>query len=149
MKYAHYIELRVFCKEEDSEKGLIKKIKEFLPLDFEKEKIMLEIKTAYGFEDKKIRIITLGLKKQKHTSLFLKNLFKNLGDEQKELLLKQIDSRLDENLHFYIRLDKDKLLSGEYWITDSGNCFHIKITIAAYPHTKSAAKKIISRLLLK
>ena len=85
--------------------------------------------------------------KQKHTSLFLKNLMKKLSQEQKDLLLRQLESRLDETLHFYIRLDKNKLLDNEYFITDSGNCFHIKIAIAAYPHKRDVAIEVMKYIL--
>ena len=43
MKYVHNIEMRVFCKEDDNEDLILKKIKELFPIDFEKEKIILKI----------------------------------------------------------------------------------------------------------
>ena len=147
MKYVHNIEMRVFCKEEDNKELILKKIKELFPIDFEKEKINLKRKTSYGFEDKKIIVFTIVVNKQRHTKVVLNNLMKNLSKEQKELLLKQLDSRLDESLHFYLRLDKDKLLNKEYWITDSGNCFHFKMAIAAYPHDMDIAKEILKEIL--
>ncbi len=147
MKLAHNIEMRVFCKENDDEALIIKKIKELFPFDFKKEKIEFKSKTSYGFEDNKIKVMTVFIKKQRHTTVVLKNLMKNLSKSQKELLLRQLESRLDEKLHFYIRLDKDKLLNGKYFITDSGNCFHFKICIAAYPHKRESAFKIVERML--
>ena len=147
MKYVHNIEMRVFCKEDDNEDLILKKIKELFPIDFEKEKIILKRKTNYGFEDKKIIVFTIVVNKQRHTNPVLKNLFVKLSKEQKDLLLKQLNSRLDKSLHFYLRLDKDKLLNNDYWITDSGNCFHFKIAIAAYPHATDVAKKIVKEIL--
>lgn len=139
--------MRVFSKEDDNEELIIKKIKELFPFDFEKEKLVIKRKTSYGFEDKKIIVFTVFVKKQKHTNLVLKNLFSKLNKEQKDLLLKQLDSRLDETLHFYLRLDKDKLLKNEYWITDTGNCFHFKFAIAAYPHKRDVAREIVKEIL--
>lgn len=147
MKYVHNIEVRAFCKEDDNEELIVKKIKELFPFDFKKEKIKLKRKTSYGFEDKKIIVITVFVNKQRYTKSVLKNLMKNLSNEQKDLLLKQLNSRLDKSLHFYLRLDKDKLLNNEYWITDSGNCFHFKMAIAAYPHDKDVAKEIVKEIL--
>jgi len=147
MKYAHNIEMRVFCKEDDNEELIIEKIKNLFPFDFEKEKVEFKSKISYGFEDKKINILTVFVKKERHTTSVLKNLMKNLDQEQKDLLLKQLDSRLDETLHFYFRLDKDKLLNDEYLITDSGNCFHFKISVAAYPHKRDVAEKIVREIL--
>ena len=56
-----------------------------------------------------------------------------LSAEQKELLRIQAESRIDHDLNFYLRLDKAKLLQGQYWITDEGDCFHIKISLAVFP----------------
>ena len=147
MKYVHNIEVRVFCKEDDNEDLIVKKIKELFPFDFKKEKIKLKRKTSYGFEDKKIVVFTIVVNKQRHTKLVLKNLMDKLSEEQKDMLLKQLYSRLDESLHFYLRLDKDKFLNNEYWITDTGNCFHFKMAIAAYPHDMDVAEKIIKEIL--
>ncbi len=147
MKYAHNIEMRVFSKEGDDEERIIEKIKEVFSFDFKKEKIKLNIRTAYGFEDKKIHILTVSIDKERHTGKVIKNIFSFLSSEQKELLLNQMESRLDDNLHFYIRLDKEKLMNNEYWLTDSGNCFHFNIAIAAYPHKREIAKKIIEEMI--
>jgi RNA binding exosome subunit len=71
----------------------------------------------------------------------------NLTKEDKILLEKQIESRLDDALHFYIRLEKNSLLCDLYEVTDSGNCFHFKISIATYPHSRESAKEIIKEIL--
>jgi RNA binding exosome subunit len=147
MKYAHNIEMRVFSKEEDDEELIVETIKKLFPFDFEKEKIEFKSKISYGFEDKKIKILSVFVKKERHTTAVLKNMMKNLEQEQKDMLLKQLNSRLDESLHFYFRLDKEKLLNDEYFITDSGNCFRFKISIAAYPHKREVAKKIVNEIL--
>jgi len=147
MRYVHNIEMRVFSKEEDNEEDIVKKIKELFPIDFEKEKIILKRKTNYGFEDKKIVVFTITISKQRHTKVVLKNLFENLSNEQKEMLLKQLDNRLDESLHFYLRLNKDKLIKNEYSLIDTGNCFHFRMAIAAYPHDRDVAKNIVKEIL--
>ena len=140
--------MRVFCKEEDNKEQIIGRIKELFPFDFGKEKIKLKEKTAYGFEDKKIKILSVSVSKERHIEKVIKNLVSRLSTEQKELLLKQLDSRLDENLHFYLRMEKERLLEGEYWITDTGNCFHFKIVIAAYPHKRKVAERILKDILM-
>ncbi len=147
MRYAHCIEMRVFCKEGDEEGQIENRIKELFPFDFKEEKIRLEARTSYGFDNKKIKILSVRIDKERHTTKFLNSLMEKIGGEQKGLLLGQMESRLDDKLHFYIRLDKDKLLNGEYWITDSGNCFRFAIAIAAYPHRREAAEKIVESLL--
>ena len=71
----------------------------------------------------------------------------NLSLEQKMILIEQLQSRLDNHLHFYIRLDKDRILCNEYLLTDYGNCFHIKISIAAYPHKREIAEEIVKKII--
>jgi RNA-binding protein len=147
MKLVHYIEMRVFSKEEDNEEAIVSKIKELFPFDFKKDKIKFTQRTAYGFDDKKIKIMTVTIDKDRHTNKFIQTFFSKLTDEQKELLLKQLESRLDDKLHFYIRLDKDSFLNNEFWITDTGNCFHFTFAIAAYPHRREVAVEIITKML--
>jgi len=54
---------------------------------------------------------------------------------------------MDSYNNFYVRIDKDKFLKDKYIITDSGNCIHIKITVAAFPKTKDNAKKEIESII--
>ncbi len=78
----------------------------------------------------------------------MENLAKALSAEQKELLVRQAESRLDKDLYFYIRLDKSKLIeTGKYWITDDGNCYHIKIALAAFPRKRDVAVELLTSLL--
>jgi RNA-binding protein len=148
MKLVHYIEMRVFSKEEANEEIIISKIKELFPFDFKKDKIKFTQRTAYGFDEKKIKILTVTIDKDRQTNKFIELFFSKLTGEQKQLLLKQIESRLDDKLHFYIRLDKDSLITNEFWITDSGNCFHFTFAIAAYPHRREVAVDIITKMLI-
>ena len=147
MKLIHNIEMRVFVKETDDEKKIISKIKELFPFDFDKEKIEFTIKTTEGFEDKKIKVLTVFIKKQRHTKVVIKQLMDSLGINSKKILLDQLKSRLDEKLHFYIRLDIEKLLNGKYELTDSGDCFWFKFCIAAYPHKREIAEDIVKQIL--
>jgi RNA binding exosome subunit len=149
MKLAHFIEMRVFSKEEDDEDRIMQAIASLFPIDKDKEKLPLKSKISYGFEDKKIKIITVNVHKDRQTRAVLAHLAEHISEDQKRLLLRQLESRLDDHLHFYLRLDKDLLLEGEYAITDSGNCFHFKIAVAAFPHKREIAKNIIEDWLTK
>jgi len=146
MKLLHFVEMRVFCKEYDIFDDIVKGIHFLFPFDFVKEKIILGEKTVEGFDQKKIKIFTVKISKQSQTTAFIKHLSKNLDDKQRKTIIEQLDSRLDEGLHFYIRLEKDELISGKYYLTDTGNCYHIKLSIAAYPHRKEAARDIIKSI---
>ncbi|MBW2973211.1 hypothetical protein KY346_02350 [Candidatus Woesearchaeota archaeon] len=147
MKVLNKAVVSVFIKEDEDPEEIKSALLSFIPFDIEKEKIQVQQKSAAGFEDKKIRILKIELEKPRHTNAFLKHLLEKLTKEQKEMLLSQAESRLDNHLHFFIRFDKDKLLNKEYEITDSGNCFHIKLHIAAFPSKREIALEAIEKLL--
>ncbi len=147
MRLLHHLWLTVYCKEEDNEEQILEKLLTFFPFDLKEEKITINKKTAIGFEEKKIIVIQVHLQKAKHLNASLRHLNQILTDEQKELLLRQKESRLDAEHHFFIRFDKPKLLSNnEYFITDDGNCFHLKMTIAAYPATRENSLKAVEEM---
>ena len=137
MKYSHLIEARVFCKE-DKDSNKIKKKSIFLglfPFNLDEEKIILKESAAKGFNEKKINILEVELTKDKHMNSFL-FFFNKLTGERKEMILRDLDKYIDDNLNLFIRLDKQKLLEDKFRITDSGDRFHIKISIAAFPRKK-------------
>lgn len=145
MKYAHTIQITVFASPEEQaevEQTLIALVG-FNPQD---EKLAIAHESALGVEKEKIVILRIVLNKERHTTLFLKHLLEKLGADQKEVLCKQAESRLDEELHFFIRLHKSKLLEGAYQLTDSGNCYHINITLAVYPRKRENALALIHKL---
>jgi len=147
MKYAHHIELSVFAHEGEDKEKIKQTLKSLVHIDFEEEKLKVDEKTATSFQEKKIKIYKILLEKEKHTKVFLEALLSKLTKEQKEMLLIQKESRLDEDLCFFIRLEKDQLMQGKTEITDSGNCFHIKIHIAAFPAKRENAMQVIDKLL--
>ncbi len=146
MRLINSIHLNVFIKEEEDSAKIAEVMRALIHLNLEKEKLSTKKQSATGFNEKKIVILAITLEKERHLKAFMDHLFLNLGDRQKELLVRQADSRLDEELNFFLRLDKDRLLSGEYWITDSGNCFHLKINIAAFPRKRELALDLVKKI---
>ncbi len=146
MKQAHHIELSVFAHQGEDAEAIKQTLASLVPLDFEEEKLVIKEQNATGFKDEKIKIFSLDLQKEHHTNTFLEALAQRLTTSQKEQLLIQRESRLDEDLNFFIRLDKPQLLQGKTEITDSGNCFHIKIHIAAFPAKRENALIVIDKL---
>jgi len=144
---AHNICLTVFCKPEEDIGLITEKLLFLVPFNIKKEKIKLKKTTAFGFNNKKIIISGIYLKKESHTNLFLANLAEKLTDEQKLLINKQAESRLDHELNFFLRLDKGRLVNeNKLWLTDRGDCYHIKIKIASFPKKKEVALKIINKI---
>jgi RNA binding exosome subunit len=126
----------------------------FIPEDIEeknfaKEKISLEqesIKIEDGVDLEKF-VVTIA--KDKHNNKMLQE-FKNvLGEEQCALLLEQ-DDRLDSRFDLFIRIDKEKWIKEEVAeLTQSGDCLHIKLTIAAYPKNKESAWEVVQQIFGK
>lgn len=142
MKLLNNVKLTVFIKEGEDKEDIIKKLRSFFPFDLEEEKIKINENLCLGFEEKKICIVEVLLEKDRHINTFLKKLDELLTDSQKQTLLEQAESRLDEELNFFIRFDKDHL----YRITEKGNCFHIKMNIACFPRNREKALNIIQNL---
>ena len=149
MKYAHLVKVNVFCYEKNNEDSnlILDKFLQLLPFNLKEGKIELKKTNVEGFKDKKITIYEVILTKEKHINKFLTNLSKNIDEEQKKLILEQAESRLDANLDFFIRFDKDEYLrNNKLKLTDSGNCFHIKISIATFPKRRENALEIIKSI---
>ena len=142
MKYVHNITFSVFVKPEDSLETIKEQLVNLIPLDIEEEKLQLIQSVAEGITNK-IIILEITLKKERHTNAFLDSFKEKLSSEQLEQLRTQ-ENRLDDQLYYFIRLDKEKL--PELVLTDSGNCVHIKMSIAAFPKKKENALNIVKEL---
>ena len=152
MKLAHQIKTKVFSYEKNNEdnKLILDKFLEFFPFNLEDEKIELKKTETEGFHENKITIFEVTLTKQRHINKFLANLVNNIDEEQKKLILGQLESRIDDNLDFYLRFDKEEhIKNNKLVLTDSGNCFHIKISVAAFPKKRELGLKIVKDIFEK
>ena len=86
MKLLNTVLLSVFVKDGEDEAKIIEKLKSFVPLDFEAEKLAVRRTVADGFNETRIIILEIELEKEKHTNAFLKRLVEILGNQQKELV---------------------------------------------------------------
>ncbi len=150
MDIAHSVAIRVFCNENENENDVLSGMKLLLPLNLEEEKVAIRKQTALGFNDRKISIFEVALTKKRHVRAFLDNIARKIPDAQREMLLRQLGTRIDENSNFFVRFDKETLIKhGELIVTDSGNCYHARIKIAAFPSTKERAVAIAEGMLSK
>lgn len=150
MKYAHLVKLTVFSRENENEGLILGSLSEFFPFSLEDNKISVKKTSATGFNKKEIRIFEVALSKSSLINDFLENLAENLTEIQKGIILRQAESRLDSNLDFFIRFDKDSWMKEKkLLLTDSGNCFHLKASIAAFPKKREVALKIVNDLFGK
>ena len=150
MNVAHSATIRVFCGEGENEQAILAGLKWLIPFDFEKEKISIQGQNALGFNDRKITIFEVVLTKNRHVRAFLDNLLVKISEQDKKTLLRQLNSRIDEDANFFLRFEKERLSEHQdLLLTDGGNCYHIKIKIAAYPSTKEKAIDAMKELLSK
>src|SRR3989338_1254858 len=124
-KDVHRVALRVFWKPGEDISSSYQKIMPFSSKELEQ-----VILTEEESEDLYQRSVII--ERKRLIASFMTNLFNVLDEEDKHTIVTEIDERID-NAHFelFLRLDKKtlRLISG-------GNCFHIKLTVAAYPKTK-------------
>jgi len=147
MKYAHLAKLTVFSYEHEDIESILKAFLDFFPFSLEKNKVGLKKKSAAGFNEKSITIFEAVLAKNSLINQFLGSLLGKLDESQKDIILGQSESRLDANLDFFLRFDKEEWLNDRKLVlTDSGKCFHLKISIAAFPKKRGIALNLVSNL---
>lgn len=147
MKYAHLIRLTVFSDENENSKAILDALLKFFPFNLEDNNVVLNKSNASGFNERKIGILEITLTKTNLINQFLKNVLAHLDEAQKSQVLNQIESRVDKNLDFFLRFDKDSWITEKKLIlTDSGKCFHLRISIAAFPKKREIALNVVRDL---
>jgi RNA binding exosome subunit len=142
---AHNIEFRVFCMPEDDYEEVYESFVSFLPENFEKERIVIEKSEATGFNNKKIIVLQYMLQKQRHVNCFLANLNSKLSKNQKYGIVNNAKNRVDEDFCLFLRFDKSALVKDKTLaLTDSGECFHCKISLAVFPRKRYRIKDALS-----
>ena len=148
MKSVHNISIRVFCLPDENieevERGLLTLLG-YIKNELVEEKISFNIQNAKGFNDKTIKIITVELNKDRNCNHVIANIRKNLSIQDKELLQYQ-QNRLDERFNLFIRFDKNALANGQFMLTDSGDCYHLRFSISAFPKSRESALKIVKEM---
>lgn len=149
MWIAHNVRIEVFAYDEEREdikNSLLSLCPETVLDDIYEGKLRIEEHVMKGKreEEKDITIYRLHLEKRKDSTAFVKQLFGKLNDENIE---NKLFKRIDENCKCYIRLDKESLLKGEYKLIYGGDCFHIKIALAAFPKKRKKAQELLKETL--
>ena len=142
MKLCHNVKVSIFEYKDNNPEKIEQTLRSLFPFNIDKN---LTKKKATGFNEREIVMFEVFLENNGLINKFIKKLNSKLSNEQKQLLLRQ-ENRLDEHLNLFIRLDKEKLLKDEFHICDSGNCFHIRLSIASYPKKRDIALKIINQM---
>ena len=148
MKLFHSINTTVFSKSEENKEEIKTGLKKLFPFDLKKEKLTITEEKIKGFDEKTIIIFTILIKKQKLINEFTTFLFEKLNKIQKEQIIEEIETRIDDELYFYLRIDEETWIKKKkILITEKGNCYHLKFKIAAYPAKKETAIKLVKKFI--
>lgn len=152
MKFFHNIKIKIFVKPEEStfsEENIKEILEKLSGLNFVSDKIKLNKEVVEGFDQRKIIIYDLELIKENHTKRFVDSILSKIGKTQIKKILDELESRIDEELKFYLRIDKNKILEEQYKLTDSGNCIHVSMQVASFPKNVNVAKDVVSKILIE
>ena len=143
MKVLHEVLVTVFVKAEDKTDDVLTALKAFFP--FEVIPAIEQVELSKGMMD----VAKVSIKKDSQTNSFLKHFKEVLGEFQMKAVASQAD-RLhedEEDFNWYVRLDKRAWMSErKAMITESGDCFHFKFTLAVFPKKLETAKALALRL---
>lgn len=103
----------------------------------------LDIDISEGLHNNPLTVVDANLSKNKEYA----TLFTNLGKDVLQAILDDIDARVDDDCVFYVRLDKQKAVCGEYAITHGGDVISITAKVMAHPAKKEVAVGILSDYL--
>jgi len=74
-------------------------------------------------------------------------LFRKLGSDIREWIKEDVENRVDEDCVFYMRLDKQKAVRGEYEVAHHGDVISITGKIQSHPARKDVAEANIVAFL--
>ena len=142
MKFGHYLTARVLCSKTDTV-ALSTSLKRLLGCGIEKDVVV----TIDSSDDDAPALVHSFLKKETDINHFFKFLVKQFPVQDKQTILQEIDSRVDDHLDFFLRIDKMEWLTHErVSLTSSGDCFHLTFAMAAYPKSKERAIALVKEI---
>ncbi len=148
MKLFHSVNISVFIKDEEDYDSIKENFIGLFPFNLEEARVNLSETNASTFNDRTIRILEVRLERNRQINDFMKAVKEKLSITDREMMIKQINTRLDDNLDFFFRLSKSELIEeGKCVVVDDGNCYHFKCHIATFPQNKKKAKELIQDFL--
>ena len=146
MKVFHHVVLSVFAKPEDDAEKVKACLLKLVPFELESEKLELHDQHAHGFNQRTIHVFSITLEKDRHINEFWEAFEAKLSKQQGLQLLQEVETRLDADLMFYVRIDKALWEQGIIQLTDSGHCYHLKLSVAAFPHKREIALGVLTKV---
>jgi Predicted exosome subunit len=131
----HWFRVQVFCYATEDESLIHDSMVELLGTD--------EFECDVAESEHGNRLIVLGTELTKQRTI--EPIFKRMGENVISRIIDDIDNRIDDDCVFYLRLDKQKLVKGEYKIAHHGDVLSLTGKVVSHP----ARKEIATRNLLQ
>ncbi len=144
MKQFHNVEVSMFVRQNEDLSELMLLFEQVFPFPV---KELLKTEKVSGFEQEIITVVKVKIMQHAKILEFLLHLFQGMTEDQFRLIRTQVESRLDDDGYFYIRISKNGVKFGKHKLTETGDCIHIKILTAAFPKNRENAMKVIQTYL--
>ncbi|RJX43745.1 hypothetical protein DM826_05700 [Halonotius aquaticus] len=126
----HYIDLRTFCYATEDEKRVEEALQQFLPEEFEIDRV-----ENTGHHGDRIVILSARVETADGMRVVLDQL---AALDSIDRVLEELDERVDDNCSFFLRLDKQAAFNG---LVRLGEGITLRAKVEAYPakHEKAVA----------
>ena len=133
----HWVRVQTFCYATEKRELLEETMTELLGTDEFEEEI------SEGEHGNVMTILEARLTKQREFNA----LFRKLGPEICGWIVDDIENRIDDDCVFYIRLDKQKAVQGQYEVAHHGDVVAITGKVQAHPAKKDGAVRTLKEFL--
>ena len=133
----HWIRVKAICYATEDEDLICDTVSELAGTE------ELEIDISEGMYNNPLTVVDVNLSKNKEYA----TLFTNLGHDILLQILDDLEQRIDDDCVFYVRLDKQKAVCGEYEISHGGDVISITAKVMAHPAKKEVALSVMTDYL--
>jgi RNA binding exosome subunit len=132
----HWLRVQVFCYATEKDESIRNAITELVGDEFVED----VVESEHGN-----RLVVFGKEMTKQKEFI--PLFQKLGKRIADDILDGIENRVDDDCVLYIRLDKQRIIDGEYAIVHHGDVLSITGKVTAHPAKKEVAVKNLKEFL--
>lgn len=145
LKMIDNITLRVITHATEDE-FKVKKALNFFLTDIEaKSEKSNDIQTE-GYYGNPIIVTEVKISKKKELNKFINFCKLNLSIDDKHIIKSELNERLDENLNFFLRFDKQQAFKNKLKLISCDDAIFIKIKIKTYPKSINKAYLVLEEL---
>ena len=133
----HWVRVKAICYATEDEDLICDTVSELTGSE------ELDIDISEGLHNNPLTVVDVNLSKNKEYA----TLFTNLGEGIVKRILDDLEQRIDDDCVFYVRLDKQKAVCGEYEISHGGDVISITAKVMAHPAKKEVAVQVMREYL--